>query len=136
MSIGAESKTGMPRPVRLAATLAECLAAYGILMAPPGILVGMFVGPHILVPALVHGALGVVLFILWKGVKRRSRFSRWSLIGLSLLVAFALPAVIVREAILGSIDFVGGGIFLGLAFTFAFTAALLLTAPATAWFCR
>jgi hypothetical protein len=103
-------------------------------MAPPGILVGMFVGPHILIPALVHGALGVVLFMLWRGVKKRSRPSRWSLIGLSLFVAFALAAAIVYEAILGSIDVASGVVFLGLSFTFACTAVLLLSSPASTWF--
>jgi hypothetical protein len=124
----------MPRSVRVAATLSECLGAYGVLMAPPGVLLGMFVGPHFLIPALVHGAFGLVLFILSKAVIKRSRWSRWSLFGFSLFSACALAATIVYEAILGSIDAVGGVIFLGLSFTLAFTAVLLLSSSARTWF--
>jgi hypothetical protein len=134
VNVGAAPKPGMPRPVRVVATLAEFLAGYGILMAQTGILIGLFVGQHILIPSLVQGALGVSLLFMGKGVLKRIRWSRWSLVGLSFFAAVGLAAAIIREAILGSIDVASGVIVLGLSITSGLIAVLLLSSSARIWF--
>ena len=54
----ASFELNMPPLVKAAAALTLLLAAYGLVMALPILLTGLFVGPHVLVAGALHAALG------------------------------------------------------------------------------
>jgi hypothetical protein len=99
----AESQ-GMPRSVRAADALTLLLAVYAAATAGPSCIVGFFVGPHILIPAIVFAVLTPVLFVSRRGLEHRRRWARWLLIVLSAVAAPALTIAIVRALIAKEID--------------------------------
>jgi hypothetical protein len=101
----------------------------------PICLVGSFVGPHILIPGIVHAILGGILLVACIGLWYRQCWARWLLILLSLVVALAIPIALVRElALTASIPESGAFFFLAIAALFALVALNLLTSAARAWF--
>jgi hypothetical protein len=99
----AESQ-GMPRRVRAASALTLLLAVYAAVTAGPGCIAGLFVGPHILIPAIVFAALAPVLLVSWRGLEHRRRWARWPLIVLSAVAAPVLTITLVRASIAKETD--------------------------------
>src|SRR4051794_5124194 len=103
-------KPDMPGRVRLAATLILLLGLYAAFVSIPICLVGSFVGPHILIPGIVHAVLASVLFYSWNGPLHQRRWARRLLIVLSAVGALALLVAIGQSSIAQTSD-VGAAIF-------------------------
>ena len=100
------AETGdMPPSVRAASALTMFLAIYAAATAGPGCIVGLFIGPHILIPALVLAAVVPVLFLSQRGLVHRRRWARWLLIVLSTVAALAITIAIVRALTAKELDF-------------------------------
>jgi hypothetical protein len=97
-------KRDMPPSVRAASALTLFLAVYAAATAGPGCILGLFVGLHILIPALVFVALAPVLFLSQRGLMHRRRWARWLLIVLSAATALALTIAIFRALMGKEID--------------------------------
>jgi peptidoglycan/LPS O-acetylase OafA/YrhL len=85
-----QAPLSFPWPLRLAEALAVILGLYTGSTFCCALPMGLFVGPHILIPALVCGVLAPSF--LWSGLTIRARkpLARWVLAGTSLLVVVAL----------------------------------------------
>lgn len=94
-----------PRPPHVwgAAVLTMILALYAEAMAVPLCISGAFVGPHILIPGVVHAILGPVLLVSCLGLWNRRRWARYLLLILSGVMALGLPVAIARDAISGAL---------------------------------
>jgi hypothetical protein len=101
--LDAESRD-LPRSVRAASALTLLLALYAAATAGPGCMVGLFVGPHILIPAVVSAVLAPVLFLSWYGLHLRRHWAKWLLIVVSSVAALAIPIALVRDLMVGNVE--------------------------------
>ena len=74
------------------------LGIYGIAMALPLTLVGMFVGPHILAGAAVHFLTGIASLAVVRGQSRGARWAHVAGSALALLVVGMCSVAIVQMA--------------------------------------
>ncbi len=126
--------SSMPRCIRIASVLTLILAAYAAAISVPGIIAGLFVGPHLLIAAVVHALFAPVLIVSLTGLLRRKRWARWLLLVLSAIMALGLPIAIVRDWKAGNID-VGTAIpWLLISLAFGLIALNLSDFNAIAWF--
>ncbi len=89
------------------------LGGYGVIAAFPMMLVGVFVGPRLLVAGALHAAVGCTALMIRRGLKRRSRIARWAALGLASAVAAAFSAqliAIVADRSQGVGDRIGGAL--------------------------
>jgi len=126
-------KRDMPPSVRAASALTLFLAVYAAATAGPGCIVGLFVGPHILIPALVCAVLAPVLLLSRRGLVHQRRWARWLLIVLSAAAALALTIAIVRALTGKEIDFPMAIPWLLIALCFALIALTLSGSSANIW---
>jgi hypothetical protein len=124
----------MPPQVRRAASLTLILALYALGISSPTCLVGSFVGPHILIPALVHAIVGLVLVVGLVGILNRRGWARWLLILVTGSVALGQPIALVREAIAGPIDRVGVLFWLTIALLLGAVTLNLASSAVRVWF--
>ena len=78
------------------------LAFYCVVTAVPGLVVGAFTGPPVLIASLAHAFLATLFISLSIGIKRRSGFTRSIAVYLSILlltVGLAFTGVLVFFAV-------------------------------------
>jgi hypothetical protein len=84
--------------MRMLSGLVLALAVYCAMMAIPLVLVGSFVGPIILIAAIVHAGLSASFFLVWRWLLAGSRRAILVLVALSMLGLAALPIALVQDA--------------------------------------
>jgi hypothetical protein len=126
--------TRKPPHVHVAAALTLVLAMYAAVMSVPLCCTGAFVGPHILIPGVMHAVLAVILFSSWNGLQHQRRWSRWLLVVLPAFVALALSIAVLRGRMAGEIDAGSTVFFLIIALAFALIASNLASSAVQGWF--
>jgi hypothetical protein len=127
-------QTRKPPHVHVAAALTLILALYAAVMSVPLCCTGAFVGPHILIPGVMHAVLATILFSSWNGLLHQRRWSRWLLVILSGVVAPALSIAVLRGWLFGDIDAGTTTFFLIISVAFALIASNLSSSAVRAWF--
>jgi hypothetical protein len=119
--------------VRAASALALLLAVYAAVTAGQGCIAGLFVGPHIHIPAIAFAALTPVLLVSWRGLEHRRRWARWLLIVLSAVAAPVLAIALVRALIAKETDLATATPWLLIAVCSAVIARNLAGSSASLW---
>ncbi len=126
-------KREMPPSVHVASGLTLILAVCALATAGPACILGLILGPHILILALAYAALAPVLFLSQRGLVHRRRWARRLLIVLSAVTAAALTIAIVGALIGNVIGLTTGASGLLVSFCCALITLKLSSSAAKTW---
>jgi len=128
------SNTYKPPQIRVAIILLSFLGYYAAVFSVPLCLVGSFVGPHILIPGVVHALVGVALLVGCRGILSRQRWARWLMVLVSGFIVVSVPIWIVRDSLQAASIPDGALFFLMFPVLFALLALNLISPTAGVWF--